>query len=86
MTDKLVNEAGYRIGESHPNTRIPTALVERIRSLRDDGLSYDEICDRTGVLSVATVKDICLYRRRIGLPTVEPPERRHGHLRRGRRK
>lgn len=86
MTDVVVNEEGRRIGESHPRSTIPLELVREVRRLKDRGMTYDEIADRTGILSVRTLQGICQDRKRACMPNREPAERRHGHLRRGRRK
>lgn len=54
-----VNEAGYRIGASHPNCRWPEATVERARDLHDyEGKSYPAISIELGVPE-ATVEKWC---------------------------
>ena len=41
-----VNDAGLRIGEDHPNAKLTDAEVERIRSLHEDGMSYDTLAEK----------------------------------------
>jgi transposase len=61
---RVVNEQGYRIGESHPRCRYPDAIVKRALDLHElDGLSYPEIGRTLGV-PVATVEKWCQYRVR----------------------
>ena len=59
-----VNENGMRIGESHPNSRLSDATVDRIRDMHEDeGKGYRLIAKELG-LSRHTVRDICRYTRR----------------------
>ena len=86
MGSLQVNEAGYRIGESHPRATIPDHLVRAARLLREEqGLTYAEIASQLRILSVRTIQGICQYRKRADVPTCEPAEMRHGHWRRGKR-
>lgn len=59
-----VNEAGIRIGESHPAAKLSDADVELIRELRDSyRLSYRIIAEKFEV-SVSSIAKICRYERR----------------------
>lgn len=59
-----VNEAGYRIGESHPRSVLSDLDVEEIRNLHEiAGKSYGWISMRKGI-SYHTVARICRYERR----------------------
>lgn len=69
MRKKLiaVNNAGYRIGESHHRAKLTDEDVALILALRAAGLSYGEIARKwdAGVcISRSTVRDICLGRIR----------------------
>jgi len=41
-----LNDAGRRIGESHPNTKLTDHDVELILALVDEGLSYTEVAEK----------------------------------------
>ncbi len=63
-----VNDAGLRIGEDHPNAKLTDAEVERIRSLHEDGMSYDMLAEKYEVSKWA-IGRICRYERRAQPPT-----------------
>lgn len=81
MRRQTVNEQGYRIGEAHPNCKIPDALVRRLRDLHEDEdnpQSYAALAARFGIAR-ATVEKICQYTRRGQAPHIghcERPSRR----------
>lgn len=81
MTRRVaVNEAGYRIGETHHNATLSELLVLRLRNLRERCLpqpSYRELSIQFG-LSVNTVKKICNYERRCQAVARMKLERAHG--------
>jgi DNA invertase Pin-like site-specific DNA recombinase len=58
-----VNEAGLRIGEDHPNSRLTDAEVETIRQLHEAGMSYKELAEKFEVSKWA-IGRICRYERR----------------------
>ena len=59
-----VNELNQPLGDAHPRTRLPDAVVVRIRDLFEHhDLTAPEIARREGV-SVHTVRSIVQYRRR----------------------
>lgn len=56
-----VNEAGYRVGESHPRATIPDSVVDLIRELREDRhFTLGMIAMRLGI-SKTTIGKICRY-------------------------
>lgn len=58
------NETGYRIGETHHNSKYPDNTVEQVRLMREqDGKGYRAISKETGI-PVRTVRDFCNYERR----------------------
>lgn len=59
----MVNEAGLRIGEDHPNAKLTDSEVERIRSLHDEGMSYKTLAEKFEV-SKGSIAKICRYERR----------------------
>lgn len=59
-----VNDCGRRIGETHHNSLISDALVDRMRDRHElDGLGYRKIA-REFNLALTTVTKICTYERR----------------------
>lgn len=63
-----LNEAGYRIGPSHHNARIPQEIVDRMRDLHEDeGYGYRRLA-RLFNLSRSVVQKICNYERRAQTP------------------
>ncbi|WP_052236206.1 hypothetical protein [Bordetella avium] len=58
-----VNDAGLRVGEDHPNAKLTDGEVERIRSLHEDGLSYQTLAEKFEISKGAVAK-ICRYERR----------------------
>lgn len=62
-----VNEVGLRIGEDHPNAKLTDAEVERIRSLHEDGMSYEALAEKFEVSKWA-IGRICRYERRAQTP------------------
>lgn len=63
-----VDEAGYRVGESHQNAIITNATVDKIRDLYEyECLGFDEICANFS-LAKSTVVKICRYERRVAQP------------------
>lgn len=65
MTKRLVavNERGIRVGEDHPRARYTDGEVNMVLSLRDEGMSYDQIA-RLVEMPKGTVRDFCKFRRR----------------------
>jgi hypothetical protein len=62
------NEGGRRINETHPNARIPDAVIDLIRERReDDGASYLELTQEFS-LSINTIGKILTYQRRAQTP------------------
>jgi DNA-binding MarR family transcriptional regulator len=60
----VVNEAGLRIGEDHPNAKLTNGEVETLRQLHEeDGLSYKALAEKFE-LSKGAVAKICRYERR----------------------
>lgn len=63
------NEDGLRIGESHPHSTIPDAVVREIRDLHEDVAGtgekwgYRKLARRFN-LPRDTIKKLCLYQRR----------------------
>jgi Mor family transcriptional regulator len=63
-----LNENGRRIGQTHPNARIPDAVVERIRDRHEyDGAGYRQLTEEFQ-LSLNTIGKICTYQRRAQTP------------------
>jgi DNA invertase Pin-like site-specific DNA recombinase len=62
-----VNDAGLRIGEDHPNSKLTDAEVELIRSLHESGMSYATLAEKFEV-SRWTIGRICRYERRGQIP------------------
>jgi predicted DNA-binding protein (UPF0251 family) len=58
-----VNERGLRIGEDHHNARYTDREIEHVLRLRDEGLSYGEIC-KIMEIPKSTVACICKATRR----------------------
>ena len=64
-----VNDAGRRIGVSHPNARIPEEVIQDLRRAHEeDGLGYRRLA-AAFALSRDTVRKICRYERRWQMPT-----------------
>lgn len=66
-----LNEAGYRVGETHHRAKLTDADVDTILALREYGLSYREIAEKfdDGVeISKSTVRDVCSGRIRAQAP------------------
>jgi hypothetical protein len=60
------SEYGKRIGETHPNARIPDVVVERIRDRHEyDHLGYLALVSEFGI-ALTTIRKICSYQRRAG--------------------
>lgn len=63
-----LNERGKRIGETHHNSSIPDAVVDRIRERHEeDGMGYVELAKEFN-LSKNTISKICRYERRAQTP------------------
>lgn len=63
-----INEAGYRIGESHHNSKISDEVVNRIRDLHEDqGIGYRRLA-RMFNLKKAFVQKVCNYAIRAQTP------------------
>lgn len=62
-----VNARGYRIGQWNQFARFSDRVVEQIRQLRDDGMTYPAIAEKME-MSKWTVADICRHRRRAEVP------------------
>jgi hypothetical protein len=61
-----LSEYGKRIGETHPNARIPDVIVERIRDRHEyDRWGYVSLSREFGI-ALTTVRKICTYERRAG--------------------
>ena len=58
-----VNDAGLRIGEDHPNSKLTDAEVETIRQMHEDGMSYKTLAEKFEVSKGAIAK-LCRYERR----------------------
>lgn len=56
-----VNEKGYRIGTSHPNSKLSDATIELILELREAGLSYKDIADKFDDPAEPTVSKSMVY-------------------------
>lgn len=62
-----VNEKGYRVGESHQQSKYSDEFIARVRRLREEShLSYQAIADKLRV-SKSTVAHLCRYERRASL-------------------
>lgn len=60
-----LNEDGRRIGETHHNSRLSDAFVEKLRDLHEyEGKTPRQIADHLQI-SFRTVKKICYYQRRV---------------------
>lgn len=53
-----VNEAGYRIGEDHPNAKLTNHEVELILQMREQCMSYMQIALKFDI-SKSQVRNIC---------------------------
>jgi len=62
-----VNARGYRIGQWNQFAKFSDRVVEQIRQLRDDGMTYPSIAEKME-MSKWTVADICRHRRRAEIP------------------
>jgi hypothetical protein len=63
-----INERDNRIGESHPNARIPDAAVEKIRDRHEyDGAGYRQLTQEFS-LTLNTIRKLCGYQRRAQTP------------------
>lgn len=63
-----INEAGDRVGETHPGARHPDALVNKLRDLHENyGYGYRRLA-RQFELSFTTVKKWLRYERRAQTP------------------
>lgn len=58
-----INERGLRIGQDHHLARLADSDVELMRTLHEDGMTYNELADKFDV-SPGTVGRICRYERR----------------------
>lgn len=64
-----VNEAGRRIGETHPKATLTDHDVDLIRELHEEhGATYRDLADKFSV-SVWSVRAICRYRVRVQVAT-----------------
>ena len=57
------NHGGWRVGESHPRSKLTTAQVWEIRKLHSEGVSYAALADLFKC-GVSTVRDIVKYETR----------------------
>ncbi|CAB4133120.1 hypothetical protein UFOVP140_38 [uncultured Caudovirales phage] len=64
-----VNHLGLRIGEDHQNAKLTDCEVEMIRTLREEGLTYERIAQKFEI-GKQTVADIVNFRRRGQLATL----------------
>lgn len=63
-----VNERGYRVGESHHNSRIPDAIVQQIRELHEEHhIGYRRLAKQFN-LKRAFVQKVCTYAIRSQIP------------------
>jgi hypothetical protein len=59
-----VDEAGLRVGETHPNAKLTDKEVEQIRDLHEiAGWNYSELAEAYSAPKV-TIQKICTYQRR----------------------
>lgn len=59
-----VDQAGLRIGETHPNAKLTDREVDEIRDLREiAGWGYEQLASTYNVPKV-TIQMICTYQRR----------------------
>jgi len=70
MSKRLVgiNERGLRVGEDHHNAKLTNDEVERIRSLRAEGIPYLRLAEIFEV-SKSTIQMVCQYKRRAEIAT-----------------
>lgn len=63
-----LNDAGRRIGETHPRAQLTDEQVDRIRDLHEDhDLTYDQLAALYSVPK-STIASICQYRTRAQTP------------------
>lgn len=73
-----LNDAGRRIGESHPRARLSDEEVLLMIGLRESGMTYREIASKFGS-SYSGVRSICIGRTRgQWCSMTKPIRRRHG--------
>jgi ribosome-binding protein aMBF1 (putative translation factor) len=64
-----LNEAGRRIGESHPRAKLSNETVDKIREYHEDlGWSYERIKRKMNI-AYETIARICRYEMRAQTPT-----------------
>lgn len=63
----VVNSAGLRIGEDHPNAKLTDVEVEHVRTLHENGMAYALLAEKFEV-SKWTIGRICRYERRAQTP------------------
>jgi hypothetical protein len=83
MRTVAYNDEGRRIGEGHPRATILDCVVNRIRELHDEGVTYKELSIRFEI-SIYTVGKICRYERRDQAPhryAKIPAKEQDGHER-----
>jgi transposase len=63
----MVNEAGRRIGESHPRARLTDHEIDLIRELHEGGLGYKKIAKKFDT-GRETIRDIVRCKKRAQIP------------------
>ncbi|MDP2024541.1 MAG: hypothetical protein Q8L16_26960 [Hydrogenophaga sp.] len=58
-----VNEKGYRVGQWNQSAKFSDRVVELVRQLRDQGMTYPQIVEKME-MSYWTVGRICRHERR----------------------
>lgn len=59
----LLNDAGRRVGESHPRAKLTDAEIELVHALAGDGMSLAEIGRKMGMSREGVWKVVHGYRR-----------------------
>ena len=62
-----VNARGYRIGQWNQFARFSDRVVEQVRQLRDQGMTYPAIAEKME-MSIHTVGRVCRHERRAEVP------------------
>jgi len=62
-----VNEKGYRVGQWNQRSKYSDRVVEQVRMLRDQGMTYPQIAEKME-MPYWTVSRICRHERRASIP------------------
>lgn len=62
-----VNDRGLRVGQSHHRAKYSDRVIEHVRRLRDQGMTYPEIAEKMD-MPYWTVSRICRHERRAEVP------------------